>query len=118
MFGAERWAFMNVTVIPFFHWILGALPFYITLGTTFATFFVGYLSLVRCLRYRRYDKIHAKHQKKFEEGTLTPEEAQEIVKVSSCYDMPALLSYSLAFSLFKTYTIVRLLHPRGGWKLY
>ena len=45
--------------------------------------------------------------KKYQDGTLTPEEAQRIILVSTSYDMPLLLNYSLAFALFKTYAIVR-----------
>ena len=45
--------------------------------------------------------------KKFQDGTLTPEEAQRIILVSTSYDMPFLLNYSLAFALFKTYAIMR-----------
>ena len=45
--------------------------------------------------------------KKYQDPTLTPEEAQRIVLVSTSYDMPLLLNYSLAFALFKTYAIVR-----------
>ena len=45
--------------------------------------------------------------KKYQDGTLTPEEAQRIILVSSSYDMPLLLNYSLALALFKTYAIVR-----------
>ena len=45
--------------------------------------------------------------KKYQDGTLTPEEAQRIILVSTTYDIPWLLNYSLAFALFKTYAIVR-----------
>ena len=44
---------------------------------------------------------------KYQDGTLTPEEAQRIILVSTSYDMPFLLNYSLAFALFKTYAIMR-----------
>ncbi|KAF9441672.1 hypothetical protein P691DRAFT_779721 [Macrolepiota fuliginosa MF-IS2] len=66
---------------------------------------VGYLVLVRLLRFKRYREIHRRYQKKYEERTLTPEEAQKIMRVSSAYDMPLLLNYSLAFALFKTYAV-------------
>ena len=45
--------------------------------------------------------------KKYQDGTLTPEEAQRIILVSTTYDMPLLLNYSLASALFKTYAIMR-----------
>ena len=45
--------------------------------------------------------------KKYQDGMLTPEEAQCIILVLTSYDMPLLLNYSLAFALFKTYAIVR-----------
>ncbi|KAJ3562037.1 hypothetical protein NP233_g9826 [Leucocoprinus birnbaumii] len=69
------------------------------------TAFVGYLALVRVLRFKRYRDIHKKYQKKYEDRTLTPEEAQKVMFVSCGYDMPLVLNYSLAFALFKTYAI-------------
>ena len=45
--------------------------------------------------------------KKYQHGTLTPEEAQRIILFSTSNDMLLLLNYSLAFALFKTYAIVR-----------
>ncbi|EDQ98946.1 uncharacterized protein LACBIDRAFT_318452 [Laccaria bicolor S238N-H82] len=68
---------------------------------------LGYLALTRLLRWRRYNAIHREYMKKYQDGTLTPEEAQRIILVSTSYDMPLLLNYSLAFALFKTYAIVR-----------
>ncbi|KAF5347780.1 hypothetical protein D9756_010264 [Leucocoprinus leucothites] len=70
-----------------------------------ATAFLGYLTVVRMLRFKRYRDIHRKYQKKYEERTLTPEEAQKVMFVSAGYDMPLVLNYSLAFALFKTYAI-------------
>lgn len=78
----------------------------VTLTRGLATVFAGYLALVRFLRFKRYREIHRTYQRKYEERTLTPEEAQKIILVSSGYDMPMLLNYSLAFALFKTYGIV------------
>ena len=66
----------------------------------------SYLSLVRSLRWRRYNNIHKKYEKKWSEGGLTPAEAQEILLVSSFWDCPLLLHKALAFALFKTYAIV------------
>lgn len=68
-----------------------------------------YLVVVRVLRYKRYRLVHKKYQEKYEERTLTPEEAQEVMRVSTGYDMPMLLNYSLAFALFKTYAVVSLI---------
>ena len=52
---------------------------------------------------------------KYQDGTLIPEEAQRIILVSTTYDMPLLLNYTLAFALFKSYAPVRMtftLHVR------
>lgn len=65
-----------------------------------------YMVVVRALRYKRYRLVHKKYQSKYEDRTLTPEEAQEVMKLSTGYDMPLLLNYSLAFALFKTYAVV------------
>ncbi|KAF8664838.1 hypothetical protein AX16_000679 [Volvariella volvacea WC 439] len=64
-----------------------------------------YLWRVRSQRWKLYDAVHKKYQKKYEDRTLTPEEAQEIMHVSCFWDMPLLMDYSLAFALFKTYAI-------------
>lgn len=66
---------------------------------------VSYLALVRSLRWKRYNTIHAKYGGKIR--SLTTEEAQEVFHVAFHWDMPLLLYYSLAFALFKTYAIVR-----------
>ncbi|KAF5376786.1 hypothetical protein D9757_009463 [Collybiopsis confluens] len=69
------------------------------------TFFV-YLSVVRAIRWRRYNSIHRKYEHKFLQGErLSPEEAQEIMHTSAMYDMPLLMNYALSFALFKTYAI-------------
>lgn len=57
--------------------------------------------------------------KKYQDGTLSPEEAQRVILVSTSYDMPLLLNYSLAFALFKTYaipSISKLLSVTGEFK--
>lgn len=66
--------------------------------------FLLYVLLVRLTRWRKYEAIHRKYAHKI--GCLTPEEAQEIILVSSSWDMPNLSGYALAFALFKTYAIV------------
>ncbi|KAK0462534.1 uncharacterized protein EV420DRAFT_1735087 [Desarmillaria tabescens] len=66
---------------------------------------LGYLSLVKLLRWRRYNTVHEKYTPKYKAGTLTLQDAQEIISVSMMYDMPALMNYALAFALFKTYAI-------------
>jgi hypothetical protein len=76
------------------------------LGVLGVTVSLGYLSLVRLLRWRRYDKIHRQYGAKINE--LTPQEAQNIMLVSYLYDMPGLLNYALSFALFKTYSVVGL----------
>lgn len=90
--------------------LLKVLPFnlptsnpYILFGTCIL---LPYVTLVQSLRWRRYNELHRKYQAKFENKTLTPEEAQRVLQVSSAYDMPLLLNYALAFALFKTYGIV------------
>lgn len=70
------------------------------------TLAVGYFFLVRSRRWKRYDDIHGEYRSRFENKTLTPEEAQKIIQAGVHYDMPLLLNYSLAFALFKTYAIV------------
>ncbi|KAI0311113.1 hypothetical protein OF83DRAFT_1177889 [Amylostereum chailletii] len=63
----------------------------------------AYLLLVRARRWRLYNAVHAKYAHRI--GTLTPVEAQEIVRVSAAWDMPALLIYALSFALMRTYAI-------------
>ena len=69
-----------------------------------------WLGLVRTLRWRRYNAIHRKYGPKWNngKGSITAEEAQNIMAVSIMYDMPMLLNYAIAFVLFKTYAIVRI----------
>jgi hypothetical protein len=69
----------------------------------------SYFCLVRSLRWRRYNNIHKKYEKKWREGGLTPAEAQEILLVSSFWDCPLLLHKAVAFALFKTYAIVSII---------
>jgi hypothetical protein len=78
----------------------------VTITTGLAAVLLVYLSFVRLLRFRRYRKVHEEYQQKYEAGKLTPDDAQKIMTVSSMYDMPRLLNYSLAFALYKTYGIV------------
>ncbi|PFH48519.1 hypothetical protein AMATHDRAFT_5718 [Amanita thiersii Skay4041] len=65
---------------------------------------LSYLVLVRCLRWRRYNAVHAKYHRR-DVKDLTLEEAQKIMQESVFWDMPLLLNYALAFALFKTYGI-------------
>jgi len=65
-----------------------------------------WLAVVRVFRWRRYNAIHRQFQAAYEAKTMTPEEAQIVMKVSTMYDMPLLLNYSLAFALFRTYAVV------------
>ena len=65
-----------------------------------------WLVAVRAFRWKRYNAIHRQFQAKYKEGRITPEEAQKIIQISTMYDMPLLLNYSLGFALFKTYGIV------------
>ncbi|EIM82611.1 uncharacterized protein STEHIDRAFT_63775 [Stereum hirsutum FP-91666 SS1] len=67
-------------------------------------FIISYLVLVRCLRWRRYDKLHMKYMKR-DINSLTMREAQEILQLSLLWDMPDLVIYAYSFALFKTYGI-------------
>ncbi|TFK51574.1 hypothetical protein OE88DRAFT_1801631 [Heliocybe sulcata] len=64
---------------------------------------LGYLGLVRALRWRRYEEVHRKFAGRIH--SLTPAEAQKITHLSSQWDMPALMTIALSFALFKTYAI-------------
>lgn len=79
-------------------------PTRIPKGRIAAGVFLFYALLVRLSRWRKYEAIHRKYAHKID--SLTPEEAQEIVLLSSSWDMPNLSGYALAFALFKTYAIV------------
>ena len=69
---------------------------------------IGWMALVRALRWRRYNAIHREFGPKWDNGrgSITPEEAQKIILQPILYDMPLLLNYALAFALFKTYAVV------------
>ncbi|KAJ7119562.1 hypothetical protein C8R44DRAFT_982262 [Mycena epipterygia] len=84
---------------------LSQLPLLGTKTSVVCALGVVYLCVVRSLRWRRYNAIHKKYSAKFQAGTLTPEEAQEVIRVSFMCDMPMLSEYSLSFALFKTYAI-------------
>lgn len=79
-----------------------------TATTAFVGCFTLWLSLVRVLRWRRYNGIHRKYGSKWNNGLgeLLPQEAQEIIRVSKSLDMPWLLFHTYALALFKTYGIV------------
>jgi len=66
---------------------------------------ITYLSLVRLLRWRRYNKVHDTYKGRNIES-LTPQDAQNIILPAYLYDMPGLLDYAVSFALFKTYSIV------------
>ena len=86
----------------------------ITIYPIFCAIALAYLSLVKSLRWRRYDAIHQKYRSRYEEKTLTPEEAQHIIHVGAFYDMPALMGYAMGFAMYKTYAIV----GRSSFKLF
>jgi hypothetical protein len=65
---------------------------------------VTYLSVVRLLRWRCFNKIHEKYAKRID--SLTPQEAQNVMLGVYLRDMPGLLDYAVSFALFKTYSIV------------
>ncbi|KAG8712563.1 hypothetical protein FRC09_019719 [Ceratobasidium sp. 395] len=79
---------------------------------------VGYLGLARFLRYRLIDQSLESYLSthalcKGSDGSnpsdylMTPVEAQEIIRISSAYDMPYLVGKSVEFALFKVFGIVR-----------
>ncbi|KII95824.1 hypothetical protein PLICRDRAFT_48769 [Plicaturopsis crispa FD-325 SS-3] len=84
--------------------LLDRLPLPIPKAALVGGAFVCYLGLVRALRWRRYNQVHAKYAHR-DLDTLTPEEAQSIIHLSGLWDMPGLSTYSLSFALFKTYAI-------------
>jgi hypothetical protein len=66
---------------------------------------LSYLVLVRVLRWRRYNALHAKYGPD-KMKTLTPLEAQLIVHEAALWDIPFINTEALSFALFKTYGIV------------
>jgi hypothetical protein len=82
----------------------------LTTVTTVAGGFILWLVVVRALRWRRYNAIHRKYGPKWNNGlgAINPQEAQEIIHLSTVYDMPFLVHKALSFALFKTYAIVHL----------
>jgi hypothetical protein len=88
-----------------------------TIPMVVCTLGFAYLCLVRALRWRWYNAIHKKFGSQYTTKTLTPEEAQQVMHLSSFWDMPLLMNYALAFALFKTYAIVRCLYCLPHWNL-
>jgi hypothetical protein len=62
-------------------------PFQWSKSTLALASFAGYLILVRLLRWRRYNAMMKRYAGRPLES-ITPEEAQQIIHVSSMYDMP------------------------------
>ena|SRR5258705_12072358 len=71
-----------------------------------------WVSLSRNRRWDHYNAIHQKYGPKWDNGrgSITPEEAQVVVQLVTCYDMPLISYYASSFALFKTYAIVHF-HP-------
>ncbi|KAF9005104.1 hypothetical protein BDQ17DRAFT_1353818 [Cyathus striatus] len=67
---------------------------------------VGYLGVAHTLRWRRYNDIHRRYQAKFENDTLTVEEAQEVVQLSLFYDMPSVPTVSKLLLSTKEFSTV------------
>jgi len=65
------------------------------------------VALTRSRRWDHYNAIHQKYGPKWDNGrgSITPEEAQVVIQLSSCYDMPFILYHAYSFALFKTYAI-------------
>jgi hypothetical protein len=76
-------------------------------GTIVAFLIVFYLHLVRTLRWRRYRAVHDKYTPKYLARTLTPSEAQQVVRLAFAWDMPTLSQYALYVALFEASAIVR-----------
>lgn len=76
--------------------------------TTIAGGLFIWLGIARAMRWYRYNDIHRKYGPKWNNGlgTINPQEAQEIMHLSTVYDMPLLLDNALSLALFKTYGIV------------
>jgi len=72
---------------------------------------ITWLLLVRSVRWRRYNAVHAKYSAKWNggKGKITPQEAQEIIRVPMMWDMPFLVSVSRVFGVLKTAAVVRTL---------
>ncbi|KAF8896926.1 hypothetical protein CPB85DRAFT_203349 [Mucidula mucida] len=77
-----------------------SLQVYLAVGSS-----IGYLLLVKALRWKRYNDVHKRYLHKHRQGTLTPEDAQVIVHLAMTWDMPTLMQYSLEFALFKTFGV-------------
>ncbi|KAL0581167.1 hypothetical protein V5O48_000857 [Marasmius crinis-equi] len=61
--------------------------------------------LVQAFRWRRHNYIQRVYGPKYTSGTMTAEDAQQIINLLIQYEMPLILEYALAFALFKTYAI-------------
>ncbi|KAL0565240.1 hypothetical protein V5O48_016786 [Marasmius crinis-equi] len=70
-----------------------------------ALLLLGWVGVVRTLRWRRYKHIHRVYGPKFEAGMLTPEDAQEVLTNLTRWEMPLIMEYAYALALFKTYGI-------------
>lgn len=93
---------------------------HISLAAGFTGAVIFWLCLVRALRWRRYNAIHQKFGAKWNNGlgTITPQEAQEIMHVSCLYDMPWLVSLGGGLLVFlNTYGIVSILFYYYGFIL-
>jgi len=85
------------------------------LGKSIPIVTLGYLSLVRLLRWRRYNTQHKKWATR-KLDSITPEEAQTILHGITMWDMPGLFVYSLSFALFKTYGVPTISKILAGTK--
>ncbi|EEB90217.1 hypothetical protein MPER_11604 [Moniliophthora perniciosa FA553] len=74
-----------------------------------AAVLLSWLSIARAYRWRRYNYIHRVYGPKYKTGTLTLEDAQEIVHIITQYEMPVIMEYALTFALFKPYAITFIL---------
>ncbi|KIJ55505.1 hypothetical protein M422DRAFT_151540 [Sphaerobolus stellatus SS14] len=80
---------------------------------------VGYLCIVRFLRYRRINAVIAKYETMARTGGLDPVTAQKILHISSLYDHPVMMFIALLIALFKVYgieSVAKLLLQTGQLK--
>ncbi|KAK1226004.1 hypothetical protein PQX77_000663 [Marasmius sp. AFHP31] len=70
-----------------------------------ALILLTWVSITQTFRWRRHNYIQRVYGPKFTSGTMTAEDAQEVIRILIRYEMPLVIEYALAFALFKTYGI-------------
>lgn len=67
---------------------------------------IVYLSYVHYRRYDRLKAIESKFKQVWEDGSLTPEQAQEILQNNLFYENPLMIRLGTQSALFKVYALV------------